>query len=143
MIAHTTQYNNILKTIPNSVNDSTVLTLLHNKCVNWKHVQALKETSLFNDETISHWLNINVKTFRSYKKPNGDININIKEHVVLLLSLMKHGKSTFKTTENFKEWLEKTNFFFDHKAPIYFLQTITGIRFIDDRLTAMEYGDNI
>ena len=143
MIAHTAQYDSILKTIPNSVSDSAVLTLLHNKGINWKHVQALKETSLFNDDTISHWLNINVKTFRSYKKPEGEININIKEHVVLLLSLMQHGKSIFKSTKNFKEWLEKTNFFFDGKAPIDFLQTITGIRFIDDRLTAMEYGDNI
>ncbi|MEZ4822026.1 MAG: antitoxin Xre/MbcA/ParS toxin-binding domain-containing protein [Ignavibacteria bacterium] len=29
------------------------------------------------------------------------------------------------------------------KSPITFLNTITGIRFVNDRLTAMEYGDNV
>jgi len=59
-----------------------------------------------------------------------------------IMSLMKHGTEVFETEENFKKWLEKENFFFDKKAPIKFMNNYSGIKFIDDRLTAIEYGDN-
>ena len=35
------------------------------------------------------------------------------------------------------------NPFLDYSKPIDYLNTITGIRFINDRLTAIEYGDNV
>jgi uncharacterized protein (DUF2384 family) len=56
---------------------------------------------------------------------------------------MKHGIHVFGTAAAFEEWLNKGNFYFDNKLPVSFLNTITGIKFIDDRLTAMEYGDNV
>ena len=56
--------------------------------------------------------------------------------------LFKHGIEVFGTKENFTNWLEKENFFFDKKAPIEFTKTNIGIKFIDDRLTGIEYGDN-
>jgi len=108
-----------------------------------QHLQALKDLTLFNDEKISDWLDISVKTFRSYKKPNSIIKARIKEHAVIALSMIKHGIEVFETNENFTNWLQKENFFFDKKAPIEFMNTNSGIKFIDDRLTALEYGDNV
>lgn len=58
-------------------------------------------------------------------------------------SLIKHGKKVFGSKPKFEEWLQSRNFFFDGKPPIEFLSTVRGIRFIDDRLTGMEYGDNV
>jgi uncharacterized protein (DUF2384 family) len=57
-------------------------------------------------------------------------------------ALIKHGIEVFETEENFVEWLEKENYFFDKKLPKEFMNTVGGIKFIDDRLTALEYGDN-
>jgi len=131
------------KSIPVGINDSQMLHQLHDNSFNGLYLQALKEVSLFNDEEISHWLNINVKTFRAYKKPNQELNIGLQEHVLSLLSLMKHGKKLFGSRQDFKSWLTSENFYLDGKSPVDFLQTITGIRFIDERLCAMEYGDNI
>lgn len=136
-------YKKILKDIPYSINDTDILLYLQNKNINWEYVQTLKKSTKFNDDKLSDWLNVSVKTFRSYKKPEQEINDNIKEHLLLLLSLIQHGKNVFGTSEKFEEWLVKENFFFNKKAPIEFLKTITGIRFIDDRLTAIEYGDNV
>jgi len=68
---------------------------------------------------------------------------DLQEHVIMLLSLMKHGISVFGDTDTFSRWLERPNFFFDEKSPCYYLDTISGIKLIDDRLTSMEYGDNI
>lgn len=135
-------HNRILTNLPKRLTDADILLLLQGEKVNWEHVRTLKEISSFNDDIISNWLNVSVKTFRLYKKPEQEINVNIKEHVLLLLSLMQHGKNVFGTTVAFEQWLTAANFFFDGKAPIDFLKTITGIRFVDDRLTAMEYGDN-
>jgi uncharacterized protein (DUF2384 family) len=53
-----------------------------------------------------------------------------------------HGIEVFGTKEKFEQWLNTENFFFDKKSPVSFLNTVTGIRFVNDRLTAIEYGDN-
>jgi uncharacterized protein (DUF2384 family) len=67
----------------------------------------------------------------------------VKEQVLLLLSLIKHGVEVFGSVKEFDNWLNAENFYFDNKSPVTFLNTITGMKFIDDRLTAMEYGDNV
>jgi uncharacterized protein (DUF2384 family) len=133
---------NLLKGIPSRVDTSATLGMIKTDKVGPSHLQAIKDLTLFNDEKISDWLDISVKTFRSYKKPHSVIKARIKEHAVMALSLIKHGIEVFGTKESFTLWLEKENFFFDKKAPIEFMDTNSGIKFIDDRLTALEYGDN-
>ncbi len=133
---------NILRGIPSRVDTNATLGLIKNNKVGPQHLQAIKSLTLFNDEKISDWLDISVKTFRSYKKPESIIKARIKEHAVMTLSLIKHGIEVFGNKEGFSEWLEKKNFFFDHKAPIEFMDTHSGIKFIDDRLTGIESGDN-
>lgn len=143
MITQEAKRRKILKNIPNRINDADVLLYLQGEKVNWEYIQILKESTHFTDDIISSWLNISVKTFRSYKQEHQKINVNIKEHVLLLLSLIQHGNKVFGASQKFEEWLSTENFYFNKKAPIAYLKTITGIRFIDDRLTALEYGDNV
>ena len=133
----------LLETIPGRISDSEVLTLLKTQNINWQYVLIVKEYTNLNDDLLSDWLNISVKTFRSYKKQDSELKENIKEQVVLLLSLFKHGVEVFGNQENFYTWLRTANYFLDNDLPINFLKTVTGIRFIGDRLTAMEYGDNV
>ena len=45
--------------------------------------------------------------------------------------------------EDFNEWLNTPNVFLENKKPISFLNTISGGKFIDSRLTGIQYGDNI
>jgi uncharacterized protein (DUF2384 family) len=71
------------------------------------------------------------------------VKVNVKEQVLLLLSLIKHGVEIFGSMKEFESWLNQENFYFDNKSPVSFLNTITGIKFIDDRLTAMQYGNNV
>lgn len=135
--------NLILDGVPRHINDGEILHLLYTTDINWKYVNAIKTLTDFNDDIISDWLNISVKTFREYKKPKSTFKENVKEQVLLLLSLIKHGVEIFGSVKEFDKWLNQENFFFDNKSPVSFLNTITGIKFIDDRLTAMEYGDNV
>ena len=143
MINQEFSYKKILRDIPYRINDTDILLYLQKEKINWAYVLTLKKSTKFNDDILSDLLNVSVKTFRSYKKPEQEINDNIKEHLLLLLSIIQHGKKIFGSSDKFEEWLVKENFFFDKKSPIEFMNTITGIRFIDDRLTAIEYGDNV
>lgn len=129
--------------IPEVSNFTKILFYIRQNNINWKYFNYLKEITTLNDEIISTWLNINSKTLRAYRKPESTSKENIKEHLVLLISLYEHGINVFDSKENFDKWLLSENYLLDNKAPKDFLDTITGIKFIDDRLTAIEYGDNV
>lgn len=129
--------------VPEISNFTKILFYLRQNNVNWRYFNYLKEITTLNDEIISNWLNINSKTLRAYRKPESTSKDNIKEHLVLLISLYKHGVDVFESKENFDKWLLTENYFLDNKPPKNFLDTISGIKFIDDRLTAIEYGDNV
>lgn len=128
--------------IPISPTNAEMINLLSQK-LDWINYTTLKNISKVKDDILADWLNINVKTFRAYKKQNSKINENVIEHIILLLSLFEHGKEVFGTTTEFYEWLNKDNLFLDNKKPANYLKTISGIRFIDDRLVSIEYGDNV
>lgn len=129
--------------IPEISNFTKVLFFIRENNVNWNYFNYLKEITTLNDEIIANWLNITSKTLRAYRKPESMSKDNIKEHLIVLISLYEHGIDVFETKENFDKWLLSDNYFLDNKSPKDFLDTITGIKFIDDRLTAIEYGDTI
>ncbi len=133
----------VAEDVPLYMRTSDVLDFLQHKDVDWRYVDALKTTSSFTDETLSDWLNVSVKTFRSYRQPDNLIKPNIKEHVLLLVALLNHGKNTFGSIDLFQKWVETPNFFFDNQAPTVLLNTVSGIQFVSDRLTAIEFGDNV
>jgi putative toxin-antitoxin system antitoxin component (TIGR02293 family) len=137
------KYTRVLKSVPDRISDSEILNLLQTNDINWEYIDTIKEMTDLNDEVISVWLNISVRSFRSYRQSNSRLKENLKEQVIVLLSLIKHGIQVFGTKDRFDQWLTTENFFLDGKTPVAFLNTVTGIRFIDDRLTAMEYGDNV
>jgi uncharacterized protein (DUF2384 family) len=133
----------VMKDVPSQINDSEILNYLQNKEINWKYIELLKRLTSFNYEQISHFLSISMRTLQTYSTRAGKLKENTQEHVLLLLTLIKHGEFVFGTVESFDSWLSSENLFFDGKSPAAFLNSATGIRFVDSRLTAMEHGDNI
>jgi putative toxin-antitoxin system antitoxin component (TIGR02293 family) len=108
-----------------------------------KHFMAVKKTTQLSDSVISDLLMISPKTYQTYKKTGAKINASTKERVVTILNLFEHGIEVFGSTQKFLAWLNTPNFFFDQQPPIDFFHKINGPPFIDDRLTAMEHGDNV
>ena len=97
-----------------------------------------------NDTVLSKWLNITTRTMHNYKtKSVVDLKDNTKEQIVLLLALYKHGSNVFNSTEKFEEWLKAKNILLGNKSPLDYLNTATGVQFIDRRLTAIEFGENV
>ncbi|MGB3775841.1 MAG: antitoxin Xre/MbcA/ParS toxin-binding domain-containing protein [Leeuwenhoekiella sp.] len=133
----------IVDKVPDQVNEAAVLSYLSTETVSIYSLDMLREMAFFNEAVIANWLNINVKTLRNYKNKNTAIKEYVQEKIVLLLSLFKHGKAVFGDFQDFSKWLDTENYFFDNKAPVSFLNTFSGVLFIDDRLAAIEHGDNV
>lgn len=132
----------ILKDIPSRMTPGQVVQYIYSQKITGNYINALKDYSHYNDLILSNWLNLNVKTYRTYKESSSELNANLQEHVIMLLSLLKHGIDIFSTSENFYKWLETPNYHFGGKSPLDFLGTINGIKLVDDNLTGIEYGDN-
>ena len=49
----------------------------------------------------------------------------------------------FRNKEEFIKWLTTDNFYFDKKKPVEYLETISGIQFIYERMEGMKIGDNV
>jgi uncharacterized protein (DUF2384 family) len=133
----------LIDDLPSTVRESEMLDILYNQKIGWGHVVAIKTLSGASDEVIAEWLHVSPKTLREYRKPSAMIGKNIKEHVLALLALFKHGVAVFGDGPVFECWLDTENYFFDQRKPSHFLDTITGIKYVDHRITAMEFGDNV
>ncbi|MBC7391254.1 MAG: DUF2384 domain-containing protein [Opitutaceae bacterium] len=134
--------NDILNSIPSRMTSGEIVQYIYSQKITGNYINALKNYSHYNDVVLSAWLNLNVKTYRTYKESSSTLNANLQEHVIMLLSLLKHGIDIFGTSEDFYKWLETPNFQFSGKGPFDFLGTINGIKMVDDSLTGIEYGDN-
>lgn len=108
-----------------------------------RYMELFDHITDLNTEDVAGWLNITPKTYRSYRKnPELTLKDNLKEHLILLLSLYRHGIDVFGNKKLFEKWLITPNILLDERAPRQFLDTISGVKFIDNRLTAMEFGEN-
>jgi hypothetical protein len=68
--------NLILNKVPSYVNDADTFNLLYASDVDWQYVYTIKTYSDFNDQVLSEYLNISVKTFR--EGTSGDVAVFIK-----------------------------------------------------------------
>lgn len=136
------EYKDIVRELP-MVNEPAAMYYYTSRMnIGNTYVRALDEVVSLTDEVISKWLNITPRTFRNYKTKESELKDNTKEHIVSLLSLYRHGEEVFESRESFEKWLTLNNYLLDNQAPMDFLDTISGIRLIDNRLTAMEFGEN-
>jgi uncharacterized protein (DUF2384 family) len=129
--------------IPDRLSESEVLYALRSKNIDTRYLNAMSAVTSYSLETMAGWLNVTPRTLRNYQQKKTTWNEAFKEHLLLLLGLFKHGLMLFGTSAAFDEWLKLKNFHFDDASPVTFLNTVTGIRFIDNFLTAMEFGDNV
>jgi hypothetical protein len=133
----------VMEDVPVYISDSEVLGYMGSRRIDWRYVQTIRRQSGISDQSVADWLNLSVKTLREYGKPGSQFKDNVKEHVLLLVALFNQGAQVMGSGEAFDSWLSTPNFFFDGRKPGALLNTVSGIRFVSDRLFAMEHGDNV
>ncbi len=136
------------QSIPNQIDEQTILNLIQEGQLDGNkgkpYLKTLKDSTLVSDKEISRWLGVSERTYANYKQAKSlDLKPQLQESVLKLLAVIKHGTSVFGSAVGFHTWITNTNFFFDNKRPLDFMTTSSGLKFIDDRLTAIEYGDNV
>ena len=127
---------------PDSVSDVEIVYFINTVKIASKEFKFFKKLAQKTDKIISEWFNISEKTYQNYKNLKTELSLPFKEKFLLLVALYKKGELVFGSKESFNTWLETPNFQFNNKAPVDFFNSISGIRYIEDRLTGIEYGDN-
>jgi uncharacterized protein (DUF2384 family) len=131
------------ETVLPDLKDVAVLVYMDRNKIDAGYLRRIKGLTRYNDDMIAGWLHISPRTMRSYNSERKVFDKKLGEQVVMLRAVFEKGKSVLGDAGVFDKWLDTVNFFFDGKKPITFLDTTSGIRYIFDRLTAMEYGDNV
>jgi putative toxin-antitoxin system antitoxin component (TIGR02293 family) len=131
------------ETILKDLTDIDVLIFMEEHGISASYLKGIKKLTGFNDTMIADWLHISPRTLRSYTSSEKVFDKKLTEQVVMLRAVFEKGTTVFGNAEAFDQWLDTANFYFDSKKPITFLDTTSGMRHIFDRLTAMEYGDNV
>jgi putative toxin-antitoxin system antitoxin component (TIGR02293 family) len=126
-----------------ALKDVDVLHYIDRHVIDASYLKAIKKLTAFADAAIANWLHISPRTMRSYETVNKVFDRKLSEQVVMMRAVFEKGKAIFGDAKAFDTWLDTANFFFDGKKPTAFLDTTSGLRYIFDRLTAMEYGDNV
>lgn len=122
-----------------NLKDVEVLGYMDHHIIDADYLKGIKKLTRFKDDKIAGWLHISPRTMRGLKSA---LNKKLSEQVVMLRAVFEKGRTVLGSAEDFDKWLDTPNFFFDGKKPINFLDTTSGIRYIFDRLSGMEYGDN-
>lgn len=129
--------------IPNQLQDYSIVYYLQQNSFSKAHMQLLKVTTQLKDYVLAKILHVTPKTFAKYLAQQNTVKKDTQEHIIMLTALYKHGAKVFECTQNFNTWLNTPNLFLDNQKPFVFLDTISGIRFLDDRLVAITYGDHV
>jgi uncharacterized protein (DUF2384 family) len=105
-------------------------------------LEFIKENTKATDDLMAYWLNVNVKTYRAYRQSGAALKPDTIEHILMLKALTERGLEVIGSAESFGQWLVASHFHFGGKRPADYLNTISGIRFMDDLLVNMEFGVN-
>jgi uncharacterized protein (DUF2384 family) len=136
------EYKYQIEETPSTVSDVEMVYFINTVNIESREFKFFKKLAQKTDKIISEWFNISEKTFQNYKNLKTEISMPFKEKFLHLIALYKKGELVFGSKEAFNTWLETPNFQFNNSAPVDFFKSISGIRYIEDRLTGIEYGDN-
>lgn len=137
----------LINDLPSNIGNSEVLKYLHTYNITYSLFKSLNTLYHNNVDRISSFFNLTPRTYRNYITKYKDARViendAYKEKGILLVSLFKHGINVFGNENEFLKWLEQENYFLDTQKPYEFLNTVSGIQLVNNRLTAIKYGDNV
>ncbi len=135
------------KILPTYINEHSILNLVQEGALAEEKYQEyfsnIKTFTGVNDKDIAAWLGLSERTYGNYKRAQSIFfKPQTRVQILMIMALIQHGKEVFGSYSKFTQWLETENFYFNKKRPMDYMNTSVGLKYIDNRLTAMEYGDN-
>lgn len=112
-----------------------------NTTSDWKGFEMYDALIALADEVKAKWLNITPRTLHNYRTKGAEIKSQMKEQIVMILALYRHGLQIFANQQEFEMWLQTPNVLWDNQRPLDFMETKVGIDFIESRLMGLEFGE--
>lgn len=95
----------------------------------------------FTSTMVENILFKSLKTFKNYKQQNILLDPAVSEKVLTLFALYDKGISLFGSVDEFNKWMGEPAFGLGNQIPKDLLNTITGIKLLEEELIRIEYGD--
>ena len=106
--------------------------------VSWIYI--LGEKSGFNKEELAGLLGVAPKTINNYKTSNRPIQHDQAEKLLMLLRLYQRGQEVFGSLKEFRDWLLYPQPALEMRAPVNLLDSISGIRLVEECLERIIHG---
>lgn len=100
--------------------------------------KVVKQTNLSFKEFTSY-LHVSGRMIQS-KKEHEKLPIKVAEHTLFIKRLYELGVTIFGDTERFNQWMKTPNPVLGNEIPKTFLDTISGIMFLENKLNEIAHG---
>jgi putative toxin-antitoxin system antitoxin component (TIGR02293 family) len=100
--------------------------------------EIIKLTGLTQIE-FSNYINLTTRAIQR-KDENEKLSKAISEKALLISNLYCKGSDVLGSIDNFKEWMDTANVALGNIKPKEYLDTYSGIEFLNDELGRMEHG---
>lgn len=131
----------IIKTIPQNINDFSTWTEIAETGISSKIIPFLIENMNINQEQLSSAVSINLRTLQRRVKNNAYFNNIESSALIRLLRLKYMALDLFKNEEVATKWLNSPNVSLGGEAPINYISNEYGAREVENVLVRIKYGD--
>ncbi|TAG57136.1 MAG: DUF2384 domain-containing protein [Cytophagales bacterium] len=84
-------------------------------------------------------LHVSVRTIQRYSD-NDKLDTHISEHILMIEKLYQKGNSTFDSPNGFHNWMNTELFALNFQKPISFLDTLSGVELVYNKIGQFEHG---
>ena len=124
-------------------NATDIISLIHSGKITAETIDELLCLSRLSNKEVARLLGLSTRTFDRIRKAAKErLSDAIQERIIVLMALYQQGHRVFKSREAFDAWLRQENTHLGGKQPYEYLSFFAGIRFVHNRLYAMELGYN-
>jgi putative toxin-antitoxin system antitoxin component (TIGR02293 family) len=98
------------------------------------------ELSGFSQDEFQQVFNTTVKTIQNHAAKALTLDATLSEKLLKSFALFDKGVEVFGSAKYFNQWLHKPAYGLGYQVPLDMMDTITGIRLVEDQLIRIEFG---
>ena len=95
----------------------------------------------FTQDEFQETFKTTVKTIQNHVTRELTLDASLSEKLLKSFALFDKGAEIFGSARNFSQWLNTPAYGLGNQLPFDLMDTITGIKLIEEELTRIEFGD--
>jgi putative toxin-antitoxin system antitoxin component (TIGR02293 family) len=113
---------------------------LARKGVDVQYLYLLGDQSGFSKDELATLLGMAPKTIDNYRNQQKPVQNDQAEKLLMLLRLFARGQKLFGEIKEFRDWLYYPQPALEMRPPVNLLDSISGIRLVEECLDRIEHG---